>query len=246
MIQDRPTPLMLRQISLLRDVEEALLQRMAGDMWIEHRRRGQHLADARQADTGPFRNTAYFVFRGIVEIYSVTQHGGRKILFFQGPGKLLNLNVMNTCGDNHYGRAAEDAILLCMEREKLADYVRCSPVLTAGLLAHYESKIWRLSHQLKNTAGTFFIERKLAAKLLKLSADFGKPLGQGRVIAFDLTITQLADYIGVPRESVSRACRKLTELQLISYENRRFYIPDQTRLEQFRRQIQGCASKEET
>ena len=233
---DRPTPLMLRQMELFQNVEEELLTQIAGEMQIQHIRRSRALDGAPPGGVSPFRETAYFVFQGIVEVYSVTQRGGRKILFFQGPGSLLNMNVAGYSQDNHYGKAASDAILLCLPRETLAGYARSSPVLMEALLCHYENRLWRLSHQLKNTAGALFIERKLAAKLMKLSADFGKPQGTGRVIAFDLTITQMADYIGVPRESVSRACRKLTEMGLVQYENRRFFLPDPAGLEQFRRQ----------
>lgn len=236
MTQDRPTPLMLKQICFFQALGEPELQSAAKHMWIEHLRRGHPLGGRKPGEASPFQDTVYFVFRGIVALYSETLQGRRKILFFQGPGRLLNLNVMGTCKDSHYGEAAADAILLCMGRERMKELVCREPCLMAALLTHYESKLWRLSHQLKNTAGSMFVERKLAGKLLKLAADFGKAREGGRVIAFDLTITQVADYIGVPRETASRAVRKLTELGLITYENRRFCIPDVKRLEQFRRQ----------
>ena len=236
MTQDRPTALMLKQICFFQDMEEAELESTVQDMWIEHLRRGHPLGGRKPGQESPFLDTAYFVFRGVVALYSETLRGRRKILFFQGPGRLLNLNVMASCGDSHYGEAAADAILLCMERRRLEEMVRGEPRLAAALLAHYETKLWRLSHQLKNSAGVMFAERKLAGKLLKLASDFGKDREAGRVIPFDLTITQMADYIGIPRETVSRAAGKLTELGLISYENRRFCIPDVKALERFRRQ----------
>lgn len=236
MTQDRPSVLMLKQICFFRDMEESELESVALDMWIEHLYRGHPLGGRKPGEDSPFLDTAYFVFRGIVALYSETLRSRRKILFFQGPGQLLNMNVMAACGDSHYGEAAADAILLCMERARLEELVLREPRLAAALLAHYEVKLWRLSHQLKNTAGVMFAERKLAGKLLKLAADFGRDQEEGRVISFDLTITQLADYIGVPRETVSRAARKLTELGLITYENRCFCIPDVKRLERFRRQ----------
>ena len=40
-------------------------------------------------------------------------------------------------------------------------------------LEEQEKKMWRLSHQLKNTTSCIYLERKLAAKLWKLSRDFG-------------------------------------------------------------------------
>ena len=236
MTQDRPSALMLKQICFFRDMEESELESGALDMWIEHLHRGHPLGGRKPGEDSPFLDTEYFMFRGIVALYSETLRGRRKILFFQGPGRLLNLNVMASCSDSHYGEAAADAILLCMERRRLEEMVRGEPRLAAALLAHYETKLWRLSHQLKNSAGVMFAERKLAGKLLKLASDFGKDREAGRVIPFDLTITQMADYIGSPRETVSRAAGKLTELGLISYENRRFCIPDVKALERFRRQ----------
>lgn len=232
----RPTPLMLRPIRFFQALSPEELEKLAEEMWIENYRRGEALAGRRLERLDHYRETAWFVCQGAVALYTQTSRGGRKILFFQGPGGLLNQDVMNG-GGQVLAEAAADSILLCMERRELASLIRRSPQLAEALFAHYERKLWRLSHQLKNSADVWFVERKLAAKLLKLSADFGREREGVLELSFPLSIQQMADYIGVSRETVSRACKHLAEMGLIRYEEKRFLIPDRARLEAFRKEI---------
>ena len=232
----KPTPLMLRSIRLFQALSEEELEALAEKMWIEHYHRGENLAGRRLERLDRYRETAWFVWQGAVALYTVTSRGGRKILFFQSPGALLNQDVIHG-GGQVLAETAADAILLCMEREELAALVLRTPALAEALFVHYERKLWRLSHQLKNSADIWFVERKLAAKLLKLSSDFGRPLEDGVEIGFPLSIQQMADYIGVSRETASRACKRLTEMDLIRYSRKRFRIPDRARLETFRKEV---------
>lgn len=233
---EKPTPLMLRPIRFFQTLSPEELEKLAERMWIENYRRGEALAGRRLERLDHYRETAWFVSQGAVALYTLTSRGGRKILFFQGPGSLLNQDIMNG-GGQVLAAAAADSILLCMERKELASLIRRSPPLAEALFTHYERKLWRLSHQLKNSADVWFVERKLAAKLLKLSADFGREREGGLEISFPLSIQQMADYIGVSRETVSRACKRLAEMGLVRYEEKRFLIPDRARLEAFRKEI---------
>ena len=90
-----------------------------------------------------------------------------------------------------------------------------------------------MGHQLKNTMGSIYMERKLAAKLWKLSRDFGRETKDGIEINFNLSITFLADMLGAPRETTSRLCGTLTELRLIRMERKRITILDADRMSRF-------------
>jgi len=147
-----------------------------------------------------------------------------------GPGKLLNHDVFGSRPTTLFAEAMVDSMLLSIPKDIFMQAVRRSPALTEALFAHYETDLWRMSHQLKNTAGYISVERKLAIKLLKLSQDFGQPAENGMMIPFPLTVTQVGEFVGVPRETASRACKKLGELDLIRYENKHFYITDRERL----------------
>lgn len=230
MTEPTATGVMLRTIPFFQGLTDGELSALAPQFQIENFRRGEKLAGRGFQHLEHYQNRVWMVCRGVVAAYTVTKQNTRKILFFLGPGKLLNHNVFNTKPNTLYGEALTDAMLLSIPRGSFARLVTASPALTAALFAHYETDLWRMSHQLKNTAGYLSVERKLAIKLLKLSQDFGIPCGDGLAISFPLTITQTAEFVGLPRETTSRACKKLAEEGLIRYENRRFILPDRQRL----------------
>lgn len=81
--------------------------------------------------------------------------------------------------------------------------------------------------------GSIYMERKLAAKLWKLSRDFGKNTEHGLEIDINMTITFLADMLGAPRENTSRLCKTLTEFGLIRMEKKRIVIVNPEKLSHF-------------
>ena len=224
------TPLMLEDIPFFSGLEPAELEALAPKFRLENFRRGEDLAGRGFQHLERYQSRVWFVHRGVVACYTTTRQNSHKILFFLGQGKLLNHNVFDTKPNTLYGEAMTDLILLSIPREEFARSVRQSPALTEALLAHYETDLWRMSHQLKNTAGYLSVERKLAIKLLKLSQDFGVPCPEGLAIAFPLTVTQVAEFVGIPRETASRACKKLGQMGLLSFEDRRLVLPDRERL----------------
>ena len=224
------TAVMLREIPFFQGVSDGELDNLAPLFQIENLRRGELLAGRGFQHADRYHSRVYFLCRGVVALFTVTKQNTRKILFFLGAGKLLNHNVFDTKPGNLYAEGMTDAILLSIPREQFRSMVNASPTLSDALFAHYETDLWRMSHQLKNTAGYLSVERKLAIKLLKLSQDFGVPCGEGTAISFPLTVTQTAEFVGLPRETTSRACKKLAEMGLIRYEDRRFILPDRAGL----------------
>ena len=146
---------------------------------------------------------------GEVSVYNITKHGQRKILFFLGKGHLLN----------HYINSSHSLSLSCES---------ITPVLD-----EYERYLWRLAHQLKNTSGSMVTERKIAAKLWKLGRDFGERREEGVYIYLPFTMTLMADFVGVPRENVSRACKSLAARGLLVYRDRHFILPNPDGLAEF-------------
>jgi CRP-like cAMP-binding protein len=215
------TPVMLRSIPFFQNLTETQLAELCPRLQLKNCRPGYPLREDQEI---------CFVHQGVVAVYTLTQNGSRKILFFQGPGQLLSHSAMGGKPPMLYFEAMEPSILLSMDRNAFSQAVSQTPQLSEALFRHYETILWRMGHQLKNTAGYLPMERKIAIKLRKLVLEFGAPDKDGSRIRFPLTVTQLADFVGAPRETVSRALKKLSDWDLILRTGRYFTVPDIPRL----------------
>lgn len=90
-----------------------------------------------------------------------------------------------------------------------------------------------MGHQLKNTLGGIYLERKLAAKLWKLSRDFGIQTPDGIEIDINLPVTLLADMLGASRETTSRMCGILVDLGLMKINKKKITITDSQKMSAF-------------
>lgn len=166
----------------------------------------------------------YIQIDGKSIVYNLTHTGNRKILFIFGRGALLNEHVLNEHHSATYCETIEKSRIFIIPADR---FVRCMQqdfALTRAVLAAQERKVWRLGHQLKNTMGSIYMERRLAAKLWKLARDFGVNVPEGIEININLSVTLLADMLGAPRETASRLCRALVDYGLIQMRGKRIII----------------------
>lgn len=168
----------------------------------------------------------YFVLSGEVMLYNLTKHGNRKVIFILGKGRLLNQSIVSKKSNALFGEAVCPVQALKIPEGVFLRFMEQCHELTYSILREYERNLWRMGHQLKNTTGNMQTERKIAAKLWKLGRDFGVETEEGVMVDIDLTITLMADLVGVPRENVSRACKVLTDRGLIRYSSKRFILTD--------------------
>lgn len=163
----------------------------------------------------------------------MTHNGNRKIIFILGSGKLLSFNVINDRLTSVFSEAIEKTQILSIERREFLKIIKHDFEFLKSIMSEYEKYIWRMGHQLKNTIGNIYIERRVAAKLWKLGRDFGIKTDEGILIDIEMTITFMADFIGAPRESTSRACKKLINEKLIKFENKKFIILNADKLAEY-------------
>lgn len=157
-------------------------------------------------------------------IYNLTHSGKRKILFVCGSGMLLNENITNPHKVSLFCETIEKSMVFEVSQKKFLELMENDFTLTRAVLAEQERKIHRLGHQLKNTVGSIYLERKLAAKLWKLARDFGFETPEGTEIDITMSMTFLADMLGAPRETTSRICNTLTDYGLIKVNKKRITL----------------------
>lgn len=188
----------------------------------------RHLCLRAQEDN----SNIFFVLKGKVQIYNLTKCGKKKILFILGKDNIANESLAGN-SNTIFCETIESCSFYVIRRELLLSLMEKDFQLTKTLLQYQERKIWRLEHQLKNTVGSIYLERKLASKLWKLARDFGIRTNRGILIDMDLSITFLADLLGAPRETTSRVCRKLSRFGLIRMEKKKVYISDAEKIALF-------------
>lgn len=167
--------------------------------------------------------------------YNLTHNGKRKILFIFGRDTLLNEHVFNHHVTSIYSETLEKSEFFVIPVAEFIKQMEVDFKLTERVLEAQERKMWRLSHQLKNTMSSIYLERKLASKLWKLSRDFGIDKEYGREIDINMTITFLADMLGVSRETTSRVCSTLIEQGLIKVNKKRIVVVNLEKLRMFYR-----------
>lgn len=175
----------------------------------------------------------YVQISGKSIIYNLTHLGKRKILFVFGKGTLLNEHVFHSRDASFYCETIEKSTVFAVPSGVFIQCMKNDFLLTKAVLDAQERKMWRLGHQLKNTVGSIYMERKMAAKLWKLARDFGIEKEEGIEIDMNMTITLLADMLGAPRETASKTCKALTDYGLISMKKRRIAIVNSEKMSHF-------------
>lgn len=190
--------------------------------------KGVILIHARQEAPGVF-----FQLSGKSIVYNLTHSGQRKILFIFGKGALLNERILNHHTSGVFCEAFEKSRIFKVPSAEFVALMEKDIVLAKNILETQEKKLWRLSHQLKNTTGGIYLEKKLASKLWKLARDFGIPTARGMEIDMNMPISFLADMLGVSRETTSRACSVLIDYGLIVVEKKRITIVNSEKMSAF-------------
>jgi len=178
----------------------------------------------------------YIVISGLAAVYKINSMGEKKVIFVFGKGKMLNEVIFQNMTSSINCEILEEAIILYFPKDKLMDIMKEDFELTKAIIDSMAIKVRRLYRQLKNTSNSIRGDKKIAAKLWKLSGDYGVPCKEGVRIDMELSITYLADMLGSKRETVSRHLKLLTEKNLVIVKRNEFIIPKREELRKYFKQ----------
>lgn len=175
----------------------------------------------------------YMVVSGFVSLYKINEQGEKKVIFMQGQGTMINEVILQDLPASISAEVFEEAWVLSFHRSDFLAAMEQDFDLTKAVIDSMSLKIRRLYRQMKNTSGSIRGDKKLAAKLWKLSGDFGREVSGETVIELELSITYLADMLGTKRETVSRQLKLLAEKGLVYIKGNHFIIPDREKLAEY-------------
>jgi len=180
-------------------------------------------------------NNIYIVLKGKVTMHRTTSDGQRRIIYVLTDGTIINEVIFDGLTASICCEGYETTEIISINKEELLKIMEQDFQFTKVIINSMSKKIRRLYRQLKNSA-VIRVDKKVAAKLWKLSMDYGKQYGDDTIIDMKITITYLGEMLGHPRETISRAMKTLEGEGLIKYIDKKMIV-NQNKLIEFYRKL---------
>lgn len=215
----------LHRIDIFKDRDESTLDFLALSAGVRSYIKNEHIFIDRE-EVSNF----YFVIRGKAALYKLNSRHEKKVIFIYGSGAFLNEVMIQDKFASINCELLTDSSILIIPKSIMLLAMSRDFDLSKAVMDSMALKIRRLYHQMKNTSNTVRLDKQIAAKLWKLSADHGSQCDEGTMIDFDMSITYLADLVGSKRETVSRYVKLLSDNDLIVVRKNRFIIKNRENL----------------
>lgn len=148
---------------------------------------------------------------GLVRLYKLLNDGRRQIISFRYPGDVLGSDTLTE--QCYSAEAVTDVTLRSLPRETAHRRMKDEPAFTSELIDLLSQELASTRSQISVLNRRSAIE-KLAAFILDLwSRQVGK--GGGNRLTLELTRTDIADFLGLTIETVSRNLTKLRQRRII-------------------------------
>lgn len=217
----------LNKISLFSQVNKETLYKLNEICFVRQLKKGEHLFRDKEVI-----NSIYIIKSGKVALYKQSESAQKKVIFILGKDTIVNEVIIDNLPASINCEAFEQAEVLCFDRVKFLEVMKDDFELSKIIINSLAMKVRRLYRQGKNSI-PIKVEKRVAAKLWKLSRDYGIEIKEGILIDLNITITYLADMFGAPRETISRALKILNNEGLIINKNKKIIITNRDKLVKF-------------
>ena len=168
-------------------------------------------------------NNIYIVLEGKVTLYRLSERGQKRVIYILNKGEIINEVIFDNLTASINCEGFEDSEIISISKVDLLNLMKNDFKLTEVILYSMSKKIRRLYRQLKNTV-PIKMDKRVAAKLWKLSKDYGVQTQEGVLIDIKISITYLADMLGSSRETISRAVKELEIMDMVKTKHRKFIV----------------------
>jgi len=169
-------------------------------------------------------NTVYILLEGRVKLSRLSDQGQENIQWFCFPGEFFGFSEYTYCHDSGlYAQTLSNATLLLIAKQDFNRLVLQTPSLALVIIEQLSSRVRTLGDMLLHVAcGS--AQGRLVNLLQRLSEIYGNPTSKEVNIAMYLTHQEIADMIGVCRQTVSTLLAGLQKRGMISSNRRGIVI----------------------
>ncbi len=203
-------------------------------------RRGEHVFLM-----GDRLTALYAVHSGAIKTYTISVDGVEKILGFHLPGELLGFDGLGTLYHRCSASALDTTSVCKLPFDRLQELADHLPSLSHQLQRLMSEEIVQ-DHAMLMVLSDMSAPARVATFLLNLSGRFGQRGLSAQEFHLSMPRQDIANYLGITLETVSRTFRQMQDDGLIAVERRHVQILDQAGLEVLARVRTGKSSSQVT
>lgn len=217
----------LKKLEVLKSLKKSTLMKLSlyGDKIKV--KKGEHIFRDKEVI-----NNIYLLISGKVALYKFSESSYKKIIFILGENEILNEVLIDDLPASVSCEVFEDCEIISVNKFDFLDIMESDFELTKIVLNGLSKKLRRTYRQIKNST-PLKIEKRIAAKLWKLSKDYGIMEERGCRINIKISVTYLSEMFGMPRETVSRGVNTLVKQGLIIKDNKDIIVVDRKELSEY-------------
>ncbi len=218
-------------------INQLCLPVMLAESEIEHlesivqTRRAMHKNDV-LFHSGDTFETVYAVRSGCLKSYTVSEEGEEQITGFHLPGEIVGLDAISSGAHPSASKALDTSLICAIPYPKLELLTGELPGLRQQLLRVMSKEI-QDDQELLLVLNKKNADQKLAAFLLNLSSRYANRGLSKHCFNLVMTRSDIANYLGLAVETVSRLFKKLQEDGLIEVAQKQITILDIPKLSHF-------------
>jgi CRP/FNR family transcriptional regulator len=172
----------------------------------------------------------YAVKSGAIKTSISNVDGQAQILEFHLPGDVLGFDAFNTGEHTCDAVAVEDTLLCKISIDVFDDLCKRLPGMRKEIIHQVGKEIAHTQSQLLSL-GQQQADERLAVFLLKMSTHFQSRGFSNKEFLLPMARQDLANYLGMAVETLSRIISKLSDEGIFSFERRMVFIQDMDKLE---------------
>lgn len=195
-----------RKISLFDSLSEEELEKVVGLITKYKYEKGETVFIE-----GEVFDKLFIIDKGSIKVYKNTIEGKEQILYLLKEGEFIgDLNLLKRDIFSFSIAALEETKICSIAKVDFDNLIRINPEISIKLLEYAHDRIAKLE-DLVQTLNTKDVEVRLATLLSSLAKTFGVKTKKGIEITLPVTREEMASFIGVTRETISRKLSKFQE-----------------------------------
>lgn len=160
-------------------------------------------------------NTLYFINQGKIKLYKYTKDGKEQILHILSEGEFFGeLELIKPSKYGFNAKAIVDSKICTLTKDEMKDIMMKNPEIGIKVLETLGERLSKVESLVQNLA-TNDVDSRMAYLLIDLMEKYGDNLEQNISIELPLSREDMANFIGVTRETISRKLKKFEDEDLI-------------------------------